>query len=171
MLSGEADLQEIPEVKIRRTGAGPNLGDVVRHILRESPLVGARNIHELSDRLGLGYTTVRDWYKKGTAPNLETLSEICEKLGTDVVNFFLQYPEFTHTMRSPYRAIFDQMASIVHKPESAAKLLAVLREQAKLGLLDSFIDMKAAEFGVDPDYSVRSLERSAPTRKKSRKGA
>lgn len=167
-------MQEIPEVTVRRIGgekSGPNLGDVVRFLLRESPLVGASNIHQLADRIGLGYTTVRDWYKKGTAPNLETLSEICERLGTDVVNFFLQYPEFTNTMRSPYRAIFDQMASVVHRPESAAKLLAVLRELAKLGLLEGFIDMKSAEFGVDPDYSVRSLERSAPTRKKSRKGA
>ena len=113
-----------------------------------------------------GYTTVRDWYKKETAPNLRTLSEICEKLGTDVVNFFLQYAEFTDTMRSPYRALFDQMASVVHKPESAAKLLAVLREQAKLGLLESFIDMKAAELGVHPTYQVRSIERPAPRRKK-----
>lgn len=162
-------MEPIPEVKIRRVAGpetGPNLGDVVRLLLRESPLVGATNIHELADRLGLGYTTVRDWYKKETAPNLRTLSEICEKLGTDVVNFFLQYAEFTDTMRSPYRALFDQMASVVHKPESAAKLLAVLREQAKLGLLESFIDMKAAELGVHPTYQVRSIERPAPRRKK-----
>ena len=68
--------------------------------------------------------------------------------------------------RPPYRALFDQMASVVHKPESAAKLLAVLREQAKLGLLESFIDMKAAELGVHPTYQVRSIERPAPRRKK-----
>lgn len=171
-------MDEIPEVKVRRVHTGlfepgttnpmtiPHLGDVVRYLLRNSPLVGAKNVNQLADILGLRQSTVRDWYKKETAPNLETLTAICLRLGTDVVHFFLQYPEFSDTARSPHRAVADAIASMVSRPDSAVRLLAILREQQKLGLIDAFLDFKASELGVNPTYAIRSIDRPAQPRKK-----
>jgi hypothetical protein len=109
---------------------------------------------------------VRDWYKKQTAPNLETLTQICDRLGTDVVHFFLQYHEFNDSTRSAHRAVIESMASIVSRPESALKLLAILREEQKLGLVDSFLDQKSSELGVNPIHTIRSIGRPAAHRKK-----
>lgn len=171
-------MDDIPDVKVRRVLTGklehgtgnpltiPHLGDVVRYLLANSPLVGAKNINQLADILGLRQSTVRDWFKKQTAPNLETLTHICERLGTDVVHFFLQYPEFSDSTRSAHRAVVESMASIVSRPEAAAKLLAILREEQKLGLVDSFLELKSAELGVNPTHPIRSIERPAKPRKK-----
>jgi hypothetical protein len=175
-------LEQIPGVEVRRIGTGeldengqeitvPHLGDVVLYLLSTSHAIGARNVTQLAKELGLRQSTVRDWYDKGTAPNLETLTKICIRLGTDVVHFLLQWPEFSDAARTPHRVIFDRMASIVGKPETAEKLLRVLQAQQRFGLLETFIDLKAAELQVHPTYPVRSIDRSNGAQRKKRKNA
>lgn len=153
------------------TGRPWHLGDVVKYLLATSPTIRAKNVKQLSEELGLSYTVVRQWYREGTSPNLENLTVICERLNTTPVQFFLQWGPFNQTLAQRHGAVFDRIASVLVRPENAHKLLAILLEVHKLGLLESFLEYKGAELGVTPDHPVRSIERTAPSRKKSRKGA
>lgn len=149
----------------------PHLGDVVKVILATSPAIPATNIKQLSEQIGISYTNVRQWFHHGTSPNLENLSKICGNLNTDVIQFLLQWEGFAHTTASRHGVVLDRIAGVLSNPQHAQKLLAILLEEKSLGLLESFLDQTAAQLGVDPDHPVRSIDRPAPPRKKSRKGA
>lgn len=190
--SGDADLAKIPVVKPGRvpvyridyddnnaqrrvqdvdpkTGepwTTLDLGDVLKYILATSPSIKAENYKQLSEELGLSYATVRDWYTKGSSPNLESLSNICARLNMNPVQLFLQWEEFTHNLAQRHGAVFDRIAAILATPENAQKLLNILLEEKGLGILDSFLDHKSAELGVNPEHPVRSLNRPANRRQK-----
>jgi hypothetical protein len=174
----EIRVPEIEKISLGRTDpetgeteTTDHLGDIVKWILATSPAIPAQNLKQLSERIGISYTNVRQWFEHGNSPNLKNLSIICANLRTDPIQFLLHWPDFTTSLGNRHGMVFDRIAGVLSKPDHAEKLLAILLEEQKLGLLESFLDQKAAELGVNPDHHVRSLERPAAPSRKKRKPA
>jgi DNA-binding phage protein len=137
----------------------PSLGYIAKYILATSPVIRAKNIRQLAMEIGIPYTNVRQWFQQGNSPNMKNLSTIFANLNTDVVQFYMQWEGFSHTTASRHGAVIDRIAGVLSKPEHAQKLLAILLEEQRLGLLSSFLDQTAAQLGVDSDHPIRAISR------------